>query len=152
MKNNTFITLMVILFTSLTMISCEKKDAVGSGTIEINGQTYSQTTPMFAEPGSWNNGSGHFIVAYLDKGDDTSHLYFYFQCPQAPKEGDNLAEMSLTMSDSGFRSYYESGSAIITKANKSKNTMTVEFKNLNLEGISAGHYTINGIVTVDFEW
>lgn len=155
---------MVALFATLTfsLTSCGDDDEPNASTtgtsLTINGVKY-KANPIMSWDGSWEEGT--FTVSVLDKDNNACGYIFDFT-PNGTtvEEGDNFANMSLTMtvwdvSDASMSTLdYVSGSAIAKSF--SKNSMTVEFNNLKMSGrtIMGGNtatYTFNGIATVNFE-
>lgn len=156
--------LFVALFTtiSFSLTSCgddddEPDDPTTGNGLTINGVKY-KANPIMDWDGSWAEGT--FTVSVLDKENNACGYMFEFTPSGATvKEGDNFANMSLTMtvmdvSDASMSTLdYESGSVVAKSFGK--NTMTVEFSNLKMEGrtILGGNasYTFNGTATVKFE-
>ena len=156
--------LFVALFATMSfaLTSCGDDDdepndpTTGSG-LTINGVKY-KANPIMDWDGSWEEGT--FTVSVLDKDNNACGYMFDFTPNGATvKEGDNFANMSLTMmvmdvSDASMSTLdYVSGTVIAKSFGKS--TMTVEFNNLKMEGktIMGGtaSYTFNGTATVNFE-
>lgn len=162
--------LIVALFATLPLVltSCGSDDEPdgsdgsnggGNGwSLTINGESY-KANPKMSWDGSWNEGK--FTVSVLDKDKNVCGYTFEFTpTGSTVKEGDDFAEMSLTMtvmdvSDASMSTLdYESGS-VIAKSFGS-DTMTVEFKDLTMSGkiMFTGErvsYTFNGTATVNFE-
>lgn len=156
--------LFVALFTtiSFSLTSCGDDDdepdvpTTGNG-LTINGVKY-KANPIMDWDGSWAEGT--FTVSVLDKENNACGYMFEFTPSGATvKEGDDFAKMNLSMtvmdvSDASMSTLdYNSGSVVAKSFGK--NTMTVEFSNLKMEGetIMGGNasYTFNGTATVNFE-
>ncbi|MCM1220719.1 MAG: hypothetical protein NC301_02855 [Bacteroides sp.] len=158
--------LFVALFATMSfaLTSCgddddddEPNDPTTNSTLTINGVKY-KANPIMSWDGSWDEGT--FTVSVLDKDNNACGYTFDFTPSGATvKEGDNFANMSLTMtvmdvSDASMSTLNYVEGSVIAKS-FGKNTMTVEFKNLKMSGsiIMGGtaSYTFNGTATVDFE-
>lgn len=156
--------LMVALFATMSfaLTGCGDDDdepdvpTTGSG-LTINGVKY-KANPIMDWDGSWAEGT--FTVSVLDKENNACGYMFEFTPSGATvKEGDDFAKMNLSMtvmdvSDASMSTLdYKSGSVVAKSFGK--NTMTVEFSNLRMEGetIMGGtaSYTFNGTATVNFE-
>ncbi len=155
--------LYVALFAtmSLALTGCGDDDdepnaPTTNSSLTINGVKY-KANPVMSWDGSWEEGT--FTVSVLDKDNNACGYTFDFTPSGATvKEGDNFADMSLTMtvmdvSDASMSTLdYVSGKAIAKSFGK--NTMKVEFDNLKMSGstIIGGNatYTFNGTATVNF--
>lgn len=169
--------LMVALFATLsfTLTSCGDDDepSMGSnGTITINAIKYDISTYMTID-GEWDSyseeGSFGFFID-IKEGNTIAPwpYYFDFESEYAPKEGDDLSKKDLTLSLLSdyyteltmIDADYVSGSAIVKKIDKSKETITVQFSNLKMEGYGYGDgmnkekasYVFDGTVTMDFSF
>lgn len=156
--------LFVALFATMSfaLTSCgddndEPQDPTTGNGLTINGVNY-KANPVMSWDGSWEDGT--FTVSVLDNDNNACGYTFDFTPSEATvKEGDNFATMNLTMtvmdvSDASMSTLdYKSGS--VEAKSFGKNTMTVEFSNLKMEGetIMGGNasYTFNGKATVNFE-
>lgn len=160
--------LFVALFATMSfaLTSCgddddEPNDPTTKSSLTINGVKY-KANPVMSWDGSWNeNGdnAGTFTVSVLDNDNNACGYMFDFISSTQPKVGDDFATMDLTMtvmdvSDASMPTLdYKSGSAKVKSFGK--NTMTVEFSNLKMEGSTymggEATYTFNGTATVNFE-
>ena len=160
--------LFVALFATMSfaLTSCgddddEPNDPTTKSSLTINGVKY-KANPVMSWDGSWNeNGvnAGTFTVSVLDNDNNACGYMFDFISSTQPKVGDDFATMDLTMtvmdvSDASMSTLdYKSGSAKVKSFGK--NTMTVEFSNLKMEGSTymggEATYTFNGTATVNFE-
>lgn len=143
---------------SLALTSCGDDDEPTTGSsLTINGVNY-KANPVMWWDGSWQEGT--FTVSVLDKDNNACGYTFDFTPSGATvKEGDNFANMSLTMtvmdvSEASMSTLdYVSGSVIAKSFGK--NTMTVEFNNLKMSGETfmggSASYIFNGTATVNFE-
>ena len=160
--------LFVALFATMSfaLTSCgddddEPNDPTTKSSLTINGVKY-KANPVMSWDGSWNeNGdnAGTFTVSVLDNDNNACGYMFDFISSTQPKVGDDFATIDLTMtvmdvSDASMSTLdYKSGSAKVKSFGK--NTMTVEFSNLKMEGSTymggEATYTFNGTATVNFE-
>lgn len=153
--------LFVALFAAMSMslMSCGDDDdepGGSSGSLTINGVKYRENPAMLWN-GSWEEGT--FTVSVLDKDNNFCAYSFDFEPEEETvKVGDDFAEMSLTMlvmdvTEASMCTFdYVSGSVVAKSFGK--DTMTVEFKNLKMEGETLmgeeASYVFNGTATVTF--
>ena len=122
-------------------------------------------TPIGSWSSTTDSGSFGFFIDIVEGNSIMPWPYeFEFDSANAPKVGDDMSKKNLKLSLISdyytglinIEADYVSGSAVVKAINTSKETMTIQFSNLKMEGSGFGsstedvRYTFDGTVTVDF--
>lgn len=166
--------LIVALLTTMSfaLTSCGNDEPNGpddgGNTIVINGVKYKindYMTPIGSWSSTTDSGSFGFFIDIVEGNSIMPWPYeFEFDSANAPKVGDDMSKKNLKLSLISdyytglinIEADYVSGSAVVKAINTSKETMTIQFSNLKMEGSGFGsstedvRYTFDGTVTVDF--
>lgn len=153
-----FLTLVVLC--SLIFSGCEQAPPWGNnGKITVNGQSY-YVSAFMGSGGWWSEaeGMGWFTITIEEVHNDGIYpvdFEFSFVSSEQLKVGDNLAELSLLMSDpnnwlADERLSCVEGSATVSKFNKAGSEMTIKFDNLKMANGDVS-YVFNGKATILYD-
>lgn len=142
---NIYRILLIILALQFTF-SCTDNDFSAlterEKTIEVNGKKYPEGIINFM--GYWSE-TAHYgtLTVSVDQNDryedtyDTNYYRFHFDCPECPKDGDNLAKMNLKLEVNLSERYdcsYENGDLIVKSVfNKKKGILRFNLKILRCQ-------------------
>lgn len=162
MMRRLFILVMAV-FSAITLKSCTDNVLIErEKTIEVNGKKYPEGLINFT--GYWSKTAHHgTLTVSVDQNDmyedtyDTNYYRFHFDCPECPKEGDNLAKMNLKLEVNLSDRYdcsYENGDLIVKSTfDKKKGRIKIQLKNLKMSNRKkTEEYLFNGTVTVPFDY
>ena len=145
----------------MALIGCGKKEKTDAAdpqypetTMYINGKKMTVIT-ILTKDGYWMDGLGKFTISVKDG--DFYDFRFLHQSGDM-KVGDDLSTMDLVYKDGFIYEYnYSSGSAVISKCDKTNEIMYIDFKELTM--IYKDEYSddstkcvFNGPAVVSYSW